>query len=122
MFVFNFKFLQVISTEARALYNLGYSGLTFWSPTINVARDPRWGRTLETPGEDPDMVGRYAVQFVRGLQDIDGHEITEDPNTRPLKVSSCCKHYAAYDMEKSPDGIDHNRRTFDARVSTTTRT
>ncbi|KAG9441258.1 hypothetical protein H6P81_017112 [Aristolochia fimbriata] len=57
---------QVVSTEARAMYNLGKAGLTFWSPNINVVRDPRWGRALETPGEDPFVVGRYAVNYVRG--------------------------------------------------------
>ncbi|KAL3741535.1 hypothetical protein ACJRO7_017061 [Eucalyptus globulus] len=92
---------QAVSTEARAMYNLGRAGLTFWSPTINVVRDPRWGRALETPGEDPFVVGRYAVDYVRGLQDVEGadHHRTADPNQRPLKVSSCCKHYAAYDVE-----------------------
>ncbi|KAG9441263.1 hypothetical protein H6P81_017117 [Aristolochia fimbriata] len=57
---------QVVSTEARAMYNLGRAGLTFWSPNINVVRDPRWGRALETPGEDPFVVGKYAVNYVRG--------------------------------------------------------
>ncbi|KDP30466.1 hypothetical protein JCGZ_16145 [Jatropha curcas] len=59
---------QAVSTEARAMYNLSRAGLTFWSPVINVVRDPRWGRVIETPGEDPFIVGRYASNFVRGLQ------------------------------------------------------
>ncbi|XXG76747.1 hypothetical protein AAC387_Pa08g1037 [Persea americana] len=105
---------QVVSTEARAMYNLGMAGLTFWSPNINVVRDPRWGRTLETPGEDPFVVGRYAVNYVRGLQDVEGSEYSEDPNSRPLKVSSCCKHYTAYDLE---DWLGVNRWTFDAKVT-----
>ena len=46
------------------------AGLTFWSPNINVIRDPRWGRAQETPSEDPFVTGRYAVNFVRGLQDV----------------------------------------------------
>lgn len=51
--------LQAVSTEARAMYNLGHAGLTFWSPNINIVRDPRWGRGLETPGEDPYVAGMY---------------------------------------------------------------
>ncbi|KAG0469715.1 hypothetical protein HPP92_016415 [Vanilla planifolia] len=108
------KIGQVASTEARAMYNLGHAGLTFWSPNINVVRDPRWGRVLETPGEDPLTVGLYAKNFVRGLQDVEGQELSSDPNSRPLKVSSCCKHYAAYDLD-SWKGV--NRYSFDARVT-----
>ncbi|XP_048550142.1 probable beta-D-xylosidase 2 [Triticum urartu] len=104
---------QAISTEARAMYNLGKGGLTYWSPNINVVRDPRWGRALETPGEDPYVVGRYAVNFVRGMQDVPGHEVASDPMSRPLKTSACCKHYAAYDVD---DWYDHTRFKFDARV------
>ncbi|KAH8502535.1 hypothetical protein H0E87_014004 [Populus deltoides] len=105
---------QAVSTEARAMYNLGRAGLTYWSPNINVVRDPRWGRAMETPGEDPYLVGRYAVNYVRGLQDVEGSENYTDPNSRPLKVSSCCKHYAAYDVDNWK-GVE--RYTFDARVS-----
>ncbi|KAJ0017073.1 hypothetical protein Pint_10024 [Pistacia integerrima] len=105
---------EVISTEARAMYNMERAGLTFWSPTINVVRDPRWGRITETPGEDPFVVGRYAVNFVRGLQDVEGHEIHKDLNARPLKVSACCKHYNAYDIDRWR-GVD--RFHFDARVT-----
>ncbi|KAB5548324.1 hypothetical protein DKX38_011730 [Salix brachista] len=105
---------QAVSTEARAMYNLGRAGLTYWSPNINVVRDPRWGRAIETPGEDPYVVGRYAVNYVRGLQDVEGSENYTDPNSRPLKVSSCCKHYAAYDVDNWK-GVE--RYTFDARVS-----
>ena len=49
------------------MYNLGHAGLTFWSPNINVVRDTRWGRTQETSGEDPFIVGEFAVNYVRGL-------------------------------------------------------
>ncbi|KAK4491594.1 hypothetical protein RD792_002348 [Penstemon davidsonii] len=69
------KIGQAVSTEARAMHNLGHAGLTFWSPNINVVRDPRWGRALETPGEDPYVVGEYAVNYVRGLQDVEGLRI-----------------------------------------------
>ncbi|KAJ4715464.1 Beta-D-xylosidase [Melia azedarach] len=108
------KLGQAVSTEARAMNNLGRSGLTFWSPTINVVRDPRWGRITETPGEDPFIVGRYAVNYVRGLQDVEGYENTTDLFTRPLKVSACCKHYTAYDVDNWK-GVD--RFLFDARVT-----
>ncbi|XP_059639117.1 probable beta-D-xylosidase 5 [Cornus florida] len=105
---------QAVSTEARAMHNLGHAGLTFWSPNINVVRDPRWGRALETPGEDPYVVGTYASNYVRGLQDVPGTENATDLNTRPLKVAACCKHYAAYDVDKWK-GVD--RFHFDARVT-----
>ncbi|XP_023517807.1 probable beta-D-xylosidase 5 [Cucurbita pepo subsp. pepo] len=105
---------QVVSTEARAMYNLGRAGLTYWSPNVNVVRDPRWGRTLETPGEDPFVVGKYAVNYVRGLQDVEGTENATDLNSRPLKVSSCCKHYAAYDVD---NWLGVERYTFDAKVT-----
>ncbi|XP_022761295.1 beta-xylosidase/alpha-L-arabinofuranosidase 1-like [Durio zibethinus] len=105
---------KVVSTEARAMYNLGRAGLTFWSPNINIVRDPRWGRVLETPGEDPFVAGTYAVNYVRGLQDIEGQEKTSDPNSRPLKVSACCKHFTAYDLEDF-NGI--TRLVFNAKVA-----
>ncbi|XP_058077571.1 probable beta-D-xylosidase 5 [Magnolia sinica] len=104
---------ESVSTEARAMHNLGAAGLTFWSPTMNVVRDPRWGRTLETPGEDPFVVGRYSVNYVRGLQDVKGHENPTDLKSRPLKVSACCKHYAAYDVD---NWLGADRFHFDAKV------
>ncbi|XP_043694906.1 probable beta-D-xylosidase 2 [Telopea speciosissima] len=105
---------QIVSTEARAMYNLGNAGLTYWSPTINVVRDPRWGRITETPGEDPFVVGTYAANYVRGLQDIEGEEIPKDLNSRPLKVAACCKHYTAYDVDH---WLEVDREYYDAKVS-----
>ncbi|EFJ23793.1 hypothetical protein SELMODRAFT_103038 [Selaginella moellendorffii] len=103
------KIAQAISIEAIAMYNAGRSGLTFWSPNINIFRDPRWGRGQETPGEDPLLSSKYAAYFVRGLQEGDYDEGTaiSTMQRRPtrLKVSSCCKHFTAYDMEKS-EGTD----------------
>ncbi|OMP12651.1 hypothetical protein COLO4_02915 [Corchorus olitorius] len=108
------SFPMAVSNEARAMYNEGQAGLTFWSPNINVVRDPRWGRTLETAGEDPFLVGLYAVNYVRGLQDLEGEESnSKDPNARPLKVSACCKHFTAYDVENS---LGVSRLEFDAKV------
>ena len=95
------------------MYNLGHAGLTYWSPNINVVRDPRWGRGLEMPGEDPFVAGTYASNYVRGLQDIEGTENFTDLNSRPLKVGACCKHLAAYDVDNWL-GVD--RLHFDARV------
>ncbi|KAI4298555.1 hypothetical protein L6164_032102 [Bauhinia variegata] len=105
-----YKMGQVVSTEARAMYNVGLAGLTFWSPNVNVFRDPRWGRGQETPGEDPLVVSRYAVKYVTGLQQVD--EATSQGDR--LKVSSCCKHYTAYDLDNWK-GID--RFHFDAKVT-----
>ncbi|PQQ17521.1 beta-xylosidase/alpha-L-arabinofuranosidase 2 [Prunus yedoensis var. nudiflora] len=63
---------RVVSTEARAMYNVGLAGLTYWSPNINIFRDPRWGRGQETPGEDPLLSSKYGSSYVRGLQQTDG--------------------------------------------------
>eukprot|EP01012_Entosiphon_sulcatum_P026875 TRINITY_DN32374_c0_g1_i1.p1 TRINITY_DN32374_c0_g1~~TRINITY_DN32374_c0_g1_i1.p1 ORF type:complete len:736 (-),score=89.17 TRINITY_DN32374_c0_g1_i1:56-2263(-) len=90
---------STISTEARAMNNLGQAGLTFWAPNINIFRDPRWGRGQETPGEDPFLTSEYARLFVSGMQQ------GEDP--RYLKVSSCCKHYYDYNLENW-GGIDRH--------------
>lgn len=104
-----YKMGQIVSTEARAMYNAGLAGLTYWSPNVNVFRDPRWGRGQETPGEDPFVVSKYAVNYVKGLQEVSG-----DGQGDRLKVSSCCKHYTAYDVDNWK-GVD--RFHFDAKVS-----
>ena len=96
---------QAIGTEGRAFSNYGNAGLTFWTPNINIFRDPRWGRGQETPGEDPKINSDYAVNFVRGFQGND---------TKYLRASTCCKHFAAYSLEDS-DGV--NRHRFNAIVS-----
>ncbi|KAI0495470.1 hypothetical protein KFK09_021771 [Dendrobium nobile] len=97
---------KVVSTEARAMYNVGHTGLTFWSPNVNIFRDPRWGRGQETPGEDPLLTSKYASSYVKGLQEAD------EPNK--LKVGACCKHYTAYDLDNWK-GI--NRLTYNAIVT-----
>eukprot|EP00698_Gefionella_okellyi_P025800 TRINITY_DN957_c0_g1_i2.p1 TRINITY_DN957_c0_g1~~TRINITY_DN957_c0_g1_i2.p1 ORF type:complete len:847 (-),score=150.04 TRINITY_DN957_c0_g1_i2:90-2630(-) len=98
---------DAISTEARALNNENpdLTGLTYWTPNINIFRDPRWGRGQETPGEDPYLTSVYAIQFIRGLQGNNPHY---------TKVVGTCKHYAAYDLENW-HGI--TRHTFNAIVS-----
>ncbi|MED6221861.1 Endo-1,4-beta-xylanase 2, variant 2 [Stylosanthes scabra] len=98
---------RVVSTEARAMHNVGLAGLTYWSPNINIFRDPRWGRGQETPGEDPLLTSKYAAGYVRGLQQTDG-------GGDNLKVAACCKHYTAYDVDNWK-GIQ--RYTFNAVVS-----
>ncbi|XP_039019433.1 beta-xylosidase/alpha-L-arabinofuranosidase 1-like [Hibiscus syriacus] len=100
---------KVVSTEARAMYNVGLAGLTFWSPNINIFRDPRWGRGQETPGEDPLLSSKYGSNYVRGLQRADDHA---DPFR--LKVAACCKHYTAYDLDNWK-GVD--RYHFNAVVT-----
>lgn len=100
---------SVISTEARAKFNLAtqqnrrlqYMGLTFWSPNINIFRDPRWGRGQETYGEDPFLTARMGVAFVTGLQG-------NDPMY--LKASACAKHFAVH------SGPEASRHTFNALV------
>ncbi|XP_050238847.1 probable beta-D-xylosidase 2 [Mercurialis annua] len=96
---------QVVSDEARAMYNGGMAGLTYWSPNVNILRDPRWGRGQETPGEDPLVVGKYAASYVKGLQGNDGDR---------LKVAASCKHFTAYDLDNW-NGVD--RFHFNAKVS-----
>ena len=94
---------DVISTEARAKYNDAiqhgntgrYYGLTFWSPNINIFRDPRWGRGQETYGEDPYLTSRIGVAFVTGLQG-------DDPNY--LKTVSTPKHFAVH---SGPEVLRH---------------
>ena len=97
---------HAISDEARAMSNVGSAGLTFWTPNINIMRDPRWGRSQETPGEDPYTTAVYAAEFVPSLQQ------GEDP--RYIKASSCCKHFYGYDLENW-GGVD--RHHFNAKIS-----
>ncbi|KAG6731660.1 hypothetical protein I3842_01G140200 [Carya illinoinensis] len=100
------KIGEVVSDEARAMYNEGTAGLTYWSPNVNILRDPRWGRGQETPGEDPLLASKYAARYVQGLQGNDAGD--------RLKVAACCKHYTAYDLDNW-NRVD--RLHFNARVS-----
>lgn len=100
---------DVIATEGRAKYNQYhaegdhdiYKGLTYWSPNINIFRDPRWGRGQETYGEDPYLTARLGVAFIKGLQG-DGPY---------LKLAACAKHFAVH------SGPEADRHSFDAIVS-----
>ena len=100
------RMASVISTEARAFNNEGRAGLVFFTPNINIFRDPRWGRGQETPGEDPFLTSQYVYALITGLQGGD--------DERYLKMAADCKHYAAYDLEDW-NGVD--RYHFDAKVS-----
>lgn len=111
---FNYSLVRevadAISDEARAKHHDAvkrnnrrrYFGLTFWSPNINIFRDPRWGRGQETYGEDPYLTARLAVAFVRGLQG-------EDPAHR--KVDATAKHFAVH------SGPESQRHSFNAEVN-----
>jgi len=85
-----FEVATVISTEARIKNITQKKGLTYWSPMINLSRDPRWGRAEESYSEDPYLLGRLATQFVKGLQG-------NDPTY--LKAVATPKHYAANNVE-----------------------
>jgi beta-glucosidase len=99
-----------ISDEARAKHHefarrgqrARYQGLTFWSPNINIFRDPRWGRGQETYGEDPFLTGTLAVQFIRGMQGDD---------STYLKTIATVKHFAVH------SGPEPDRHIFNAVVS-----
>jgi beta-glucosidase len=102
-----FRVSTAISDEARAKHHefvrqgkrLIYQRLTFWSPNINIFRDPRWGRGQETYGEDPFLTGRLAVQFIKGLQ---------GDNPKYFKTIATVKHYAVH------SGPEPARHSFDA--------
>lgn len=89
---------SVVGTEGRAFGNNGHSGFDFWTPNINPFRDPRWGRGLEVPGEDPFHLSRYVYSLVTGLQG------GVDPPVK--KVIATCKHFAVYDIEENRNGDD----------------
>ena len=100
-----------VSDEARVKNRIArengnvaqYQGLTFWTPNINIFRDPRWGRGMETYGEDPYLTGQLGMAVVRGLQGPEDSEI--------LKAHACAKHFAVH------SGLESNRHRFDANVS-----
>lgn len=100
---------DVISTEGRAKYNEYakhedrdiYKGMTFWSPNVNIFRDPRWGRGHETFGEDPYLTATLGLAFVKGLQGEEGN----------LKAAACAKHFAVH---SGPEAVRHE---FDAQAN-----
>jgi beta-glucosidase len=102
----------IIGVEGRAKFNdyvskhngdsKWWTGLTFWTPNINIFRDPRWGRGQETYGEDPYLAGTIAVEFIKGIQG-------DDPNY--MLAMACAKHYAVH------SGPEADRHRFDAHPS-----
>src|SRR5690606_36887438 len=102
-----FRVSSAISDEARAMHNAAkakgyhkqYGGLTFWTPNINIFRDPRWGRGQETYGEDPYLTSRIGTSLVKGLQ---------GDNPKYLNTAACAKHYAVH------SGPEKLRHEFDA--------
>jgi beta-glucosidase len=104
------RMAEYVSDEGRAIYHDAtkkgktgiFIGLTYWTPNINIFRDPRWGRGQETYGEDPFLTGAIGASFVRGLQG-------DDPVY--LKASACAKHFAVH------SGPEWNRHTYNAEVS-----
>lgn len=100
---------EAISMEARAKHNAAvaqgdrdiYKGLTYWSPNINIFRDPRWGRGHETYGEDPYLTARLGVAFIEGLQG----------EGKYLRIAACAKHFAVH---SGPEALRHE---FDAKAS-----
>ena len=103
---------DVISTEARAKYNESikegdrdiYKGLTYWSPNVNIFRDPRWGRGHETYGEDPFLSGALGTAFIKGLQGA-------EDGIPYMKVAACAKHFAVH------SGPEKLRHKFNAVVT-----
>ncbi|CAL9051761.1 unnamed protein product [Musa banksii] len=102
---------RAIAVEARAMYNVGQAGLTYWAPNINIFRDPRWGRGQETPGEDPLVASEYAVEYVKGFQ---GEYDNGEAGSSSMMLSACCKHYTAYDLDRWGN---YTRYIFDAQVT-----
>ncbi len=100
---------NVISDEGRAKFNAFskledrdiYKGLTYWSPNVNLFRDPRWGRGQETYGEDPVLISDLAIPFIKGLQGTGEH----------MKLAACAKHYAVH---SGPEAVRHS---FDAKAT-----
>jgi len=101
------RMADAIATEGRAKFNVAqsignygiYAGLTYWSPNVNIFRDPRWGRGMETFGEDPYLSGIIGSAFVKGLQ---------GDHPFYLKAAACAKHYAVH------SGPEKDRHSFDA--------
>ncbi|GAV76438.1 Glyco_hydro_3 domain-containing protein/Glyco_hydro_3_C domain-containing protein [Cephalotus follicularis] len=123
---------SAIAIEARAMYNTGQAGLTFWAPNVNIFRDPRWGRGQETPGEDPMVASAFGIEFVRGFQGgnwkrsggggiefgekrvLSGKGQSDDDDDDELMLSACCKHFTAYDLE---NWKNFSRYSFNAVVT-----
>ena len=120
-----YKVASTIGKQGRAISNIRAShqgatigdGLTFWTPVVNMQRDPRWGRNQEVPGEDPLLTSRFAVQYVQGLQQVawtynDKQALGASPPL--LQVAACCKHWIGNSLEKWHNVTRHD---FNAQIS-----
>ena len=95
------------NTEAKRRHEIGrYQGLSFWTPNINIFRDPRWGRGQETYGEDPWLTARMGIAVVRGLQGVNYDGTPFKGNNKYMKLLACAKHYAVH------SGPEWNRHEF----------
>ncbi|CAF2552251.1 unnamed protein product [Rotaria sp. Silwood2] len=101
-----YNITSVISTETRAFNNKNRAGLNLFTPTVNIFRDPQWGRGQETPGEAPFLTSEYVYALVQGLQ--------RGEDEHYLKITADCKAYNAYDLE---NWIGTDRFHFDAKIS-----
>mgnify|MGYP002622305147 CR=1 FL=1 len=119
-----YEVFKAVSDEAHVKYriardggeNLQYQGLTFWTPNINIFRDPRWGRGMETYGEDPYLTGQLGMEVVRGLQGMGNASVEADPgdpSSPVLKAHACAKHFAVHSGPESTrhkDDVDVSER------------
>lgn len=108
-----FRIAEAIAREARVKYNAAvkmdntearYTGLTFWTPNINIFRDPRWGRGMETYGEDPYLTGCLGTAFVKGLQ---------GDHPKYMKAAACAKHYVVH---SGPEGLRHSFNAIPPKI------
>src|SRR5690554_5143971 len=116
-----YEVASAIADEARAKHHEFakkeergiYKGLTYWTPNINIFRDPRWGRGQETYGEDPYLTARMGISFVRGLQGVapDGSLLPESQGGKYRKLDATAKHLAVH------SGPEADRHTFDVHPS-----
>lgn len=113
---------ETVAREGRAKFNAvlerhgetaQYQGLTYWTPNVNIFRDPRWGRGQETYGEDPFLTAQLGIAYVRGLQSPSAPPDSGAPDraTDRIRSAACAKHFAVH------SGPEESRHVFDARVS-----
>ncbi|MBO4599917.1 MAG: glycoside hydrolase family 3 C-terminal domain-containing protein [Bacteroidales bacterium] len=107
------KYLEAVKDRDAAMLKepTDYTGLTFFTPNINIFRDPRWGRGMETYGEDPFLTARMGLACVNGLQHNYDFAFPEDEDDEHLSAAACLKHLAVH---SGPEGVRHE---FDSRVS-----
>ena len=122
---------SVIGREVRSMYlqgvgedhtsNLPHCGLDCWSACINIARDPRWGRNYEIPGEDPYLTGLYGMYHTLGLQNGSNLTYSQKYKTQNFyQIVSTLRHYNSYNLDNykaNANSKEYNRHSFNAKVS-----